>query len=92
MFPIRDENPTVRKPVATMVLIAANAGCWMLLQGFGTNPTLTESFCYYALIPGDLLGQVFPGETIRVSENRACVLDGTANPSTLLTSMFMHGG
>ena len=92
MFPLRDENPTVRKPVATMVLIGANAVCWMLLQGFGTDPGLAESLCYYALIPGDLFGHVFPGDTIRVSETRACVLDGAANPSTLLTSMFMHGG
>ena len=64
----------------------------LLLQGFGTNPTLAESFCYYALIPGDLLGNVFPGNAIRVSETRVCVLDGTANPSTLITSMFTHGG
>ena len=92
MFPLRDENPTVRKPVATMVLIAANAVCWMLLQGFGTDPGLAESLCYYALIPGDLFGNVLPGETIRVSETRACVLDGAANPTTLVTSMFMHGG
>ena len=51
-----------------------------------------RAFCYYALIPGDLLGHVFPGNAIRVSETRACVFDGTANPSTPISSMFMHGG
>ena len=35
---------------------------------------------------------MFPGDTIRVSETRACVLDGAANPFTLIPSMFMHGG
>ncbi len=81
MFPLRDENPTVRKPVATMVLIAANACCWMLPQGFGTNPPLAESFCYYALIPGDLLGHVFPGNTIRVSETgSACSMGRPIHP------------
>ncbi len=92
MFPLRDENPTARRPVATPLLIAANAFCWVVLQGFGTDPWLAESFCRYALIPGDLLGHVEFGQTIRVSETRACVFDGSADPHTLITSMFMHGG
>ena len=33
LFPIRDENPLVRPPVATIVLIGINLACWGLLQG-----------------------------------------------------------
>ena len=35
MFPIRDENPTIRTSIATFVLIAANVAVWVFVQGFG---------------------------------------------------------
>lgn len=34
MFPLRDENPTARRPVATPLLIAANAFCWARVHTF----------------------------------------------------------
>ena len=56
LFPIRDENPLVRPPVATIVLIGINIACWGFLQGFGTDSALSASVCNFGLIPGDLLG------------------------------------
>ena len=35
MFPIHDDNPTLRTPVVTFVIIALNAAVWAWLQGFG---------------------------------------------------------
>lgn len=92
MFPLRDENPTVRTPIATMIIIGLNVFAWLLVQGFGTDPFLGESLCRFGLVPADLLGNTTHGESIRVSASRACIFDGVANPLTLVSSMFMHGG
>lgn len=92
MIPIRDENPTVNLPIATYVIIGMNVVVWIVVQGFGSNYALAESFCYYALIPGDLLGTVDGRTQIAVGQNLACTVDGQGELNTLVTSMFMHGG
>jgi membrane associated rhomboid family serine protease len=92
MFPIRDENPTLRPPIATYVIIGMNLVVWVFVQGLGAEVPLIESFCRYALIPGDLLGTVAPGTVVPMSQTLACPLDGQSNASTILSSMFMHGG
>ncbi|MGD8832448.1 MAG: rhomboid family intramembrane serine protease [Pseudomonadales bacterium] len=92
MFPLSDDNPTVRTPFATIAIIALNLLVWGLVEGFGSASSLAESMCLYGLIPGDLLGNVAPGTRVPMSETLVCVLDGQGNPMVLLTSMFMHGG
>ena len=54
MFPIRDENPTVRNPLATLAIIAINLAAWIFVQGLGSEINLAQSLCSYGLIPGDL--------------------------------------
>ena len=92
MFPIRDENPTIRTSIATFVLIAANVAVWVFVQGLGSEPTLANSVCQYGAVPGELLGRVSAGTRIPIGPNLACVLDGNPNWLTVVTSMFMHGG
>jgi membrane associated rhomboid family serine protease len=92
MFPLRDENPRIHPPIATLVIIAANALVWALIQGFGTDPALSKSVCSFGLIPGDLLGTAAPGSRFPLNEQLACVLDGNSNWITTVSSMFMHGG
>jgi membrane associated rhomboid family serine protease len=92
MIPIRDENPTVNLPIATYVIIGMNIVVWVVVQGLGAGYALAESFCYYALIPGDLLGAVDGRTQIAVGQQLACTIDGQGDLSTLITSMFMHGG
>ncbi len=92
MFPLRDENPTIRIPYAVIAVIIINALVWFFVQGFGGERDLARSLCLYALIPGDLLGLVNEGTRVQVSANLACALDGSPNPTSLVTSMFMHGG
>jgi membrane associated rhomboid family serine protease len=92
VFPLSDDNPTVRTPFATIAIIALNLLVWGLVEGFGSASSLAESMCLYGLIPGDLLGNVAPGTRVPMSETLVCVLDGQGNPMVLLTSMFMHGG
>ena len=92
MFPIRDENPTVHTPVVTYVLIGMNLVVWGAVQGFGTAHDLAQSFCLYALIPGDLFNAVVEGTQFRVGEKWVCAVTTDSRASTLFSSMFMHGG
>lgn len=91
MFPIRDENPTVRAPIATIAIIGLNIAVWLFIQGGGSVLPLINSFCLYSLIPGDLLGIVPAGTTIPLTEGMGCVIDGKGSVSTLITHAFLHG-
>lgn len=91
MFPIRDENPTMRTPVATMAIIGLNIIVWIFIQGAGSELPLVKSLCLYSLIPGDLFNTVPPGATLTMSEDLICVLDDRGGISTLVTHAFMHG-
>lgn len=92
MFPLRDENPTVRRPIATPLLVGLNVLAWVLVQGLGTPEALAESLCALGLIPGELLGLAAPGTEVQVSRRYACVLAADPAPYTVVTSMFLHGG
>ena len=92
MFPIRDENPRVHPPIATVALISLNVLSWMLLQGFGSEAALSKSICLYGLVPGDLLHKAPAGSQFDMGHGLVCVLDGRSNWSTVVSSMFMHGG
>jgi len=90
MFPLNDENPTLRTPVATMVLIGLNVLSWILVQGMGSETSLSSSICTYGFIPGELFGAFEPGSAVRLG-NTVCQFDNAATVN-LFTSMFMHGG
>jgi len=93
MFPLRDDNPTLRTPLATMAIIAITMLAWFLLQGLGTEPALTSSVCTFGLIPGELLGTVSPGTRVQVGQDAYCAIaPSDLTCLTPLTSMFMHGG
>jgi membrane associated rhomboid family serine protease len=91
MFPLRDNNPTLATPFATMVIIALNALAWVFLQGLGGEPALSVSVCELGLIPAEIFGYVRPGTRIQLGPESYCVL-GDGSWSSLVTSMFMHGG
>ncbi len=92
MFPLHDENPTVRPPVATITIIVLCVASWLFLQGLGSPQALARSLCYFGLIPGKILGLAPPGTEVRVGQNLYCVLHGQGGFYTILTHMFMHGG
>lgn len=92
MFPIRDDNPGILTPVATVALIVANALAWVFLQGLGADPALSGSVCKLGLIPGELLSLVPPGTRFPIGPQSACVLGDGGSWHTVFTSMFMHGG
>lgn len=81
MIPIRDENPTSRAPVLTIILMAINVVVYLFQ--FSLSPQAEQLFVFdFGLVPAWLLG-------------RAPVLpppDFIPRPLTLVTSMFLHGG
>jgi len=91
MFPIRDDNPTLGPPAITVVLIGLNVAAWILVQGMGAEPTLSQSVCELGLIPGELLGRIPEGYTLPMSREMSCVI-GPPHWYTPLSSMFLHGG
>ena len=92
MFPLRDQNPVVRTPVATIAIIATNAAAWLFLQGLGSSAGLARSLCAFGLIPGELLGHVPDGTVVALGDHVRCTIGGSDTIWTPLTSMFMHGG
>ena len=92
MFPYRDDNPTLATPVVTILLISLNVAAWIFVQGMGSEPGLSRSVCQLGLIPGELLGTVPVGTTVRLSPGTVCVLGASQAWYTPLSSMFLHGG
>ncbi len=90
MFPIRDENPTLRTPVVTIAIIMINAVAWLVLQRAGTEPGLSASVCMLGVIPGEITGTA-AHRGIEIAPGLVCALDATPSWHTLVTSMFMHG-
>jgi membrane associated rhomboid family serine protease len=92
VFPIGDDNPRASTPWATIAIIAVNTLVWLLFQGFGTEPAVARSVCLHGLVAGDLLGTIPAGTALPLGNGLVCAFDGDPNPSTLVSSMFMHGG
>jgi membrane associated rhomboid family serine protease len=91
MFPYRDENVTLRTPVATIALIVVTVGVWIIVQGGGSTLAVAESVCNYGLVAAELTRSVAPGTPFPMGEGLACVIDPGTQPEHLLTHMFLHG-
>ncbi|WP_223641739.1 rhomboid family intramembrane serine protease [Corallococcus sp. EGB] len=93
MIPISDDNPTLRTPVMTYLLLAALGLAWVFLQGAGFNvEALATSICELGLVPGELTGRAPLGQAVPLGDGLACVVDDEPiNRLTPLTSMFLHG-
>jgi len=91
MFPYKDDNPTELTPVVTVGIIAANVLAWLFIQGMGSPAALVHSVCDLGLVPGELLRTAKPGSGVELAPGMFCLVE-TPHYTTLLTSMFMHGG
>lgn len=93
MIPLSDDNPTVRVPVVTILLLVAMVSVWVIVQGAGFNvDALASSVCNLGMVPAELTGGAPVGTSIRLTRDLNCVVD--AEPTrwlTPLSSMFLHG-
>jgi membrane associated rhomboid family serine protease len=94
MIPIADENPTLRTPVMTYLLLALIVGVWVVGQGAGFDlQRLAISVCNYGMVPGELTHMAALGTGVPIGPGMACVVDDLPiNRFTPITSMFLHGG
>jgi membrane associated rhomboid family serine protease len=94
IFPISDENPTLRTPVVTYLLLLALAAVWIFVQGAGLDPrALAASVCDLGMVPGELTRRARLGDAVPIGPRLLCAVDAEAiNVLTPLTSMFLHGG
>jgi membrane associated rhomboid family serine protease len=93
MIPISDDNPTLRPPVMTWLILGLMWGTWLVVQGLGQPEMLVRSVCNLGMLPGELTGRAPVGSGIQISENMACLVDNDQiNWLTPITSMFLHGG
>lgn len=94
MFPLHDDNPTLRTPVVTYAIVALNFAAWVFLQGAGFSQiSLAASVCNLGLVPGEITKLAPVGAAIAIAPGIACVVDTQPiNAFTPLISMFLHGG
>ncbi|MGI8817933.1 MAG: rhomboid family intramembrane serine protease [Gemmatimonadales bacterium] len=92
MFPYRDDNPTLKTPIVTLILIGINVAVWILVQGVGAEPLLSRSVCELGLIPGEFLGLLPVGASVPMGPNTVCIMGDEQTWFTPVTSMFLHGG
>jgi membrane associated rhomboid family serine protease len=92
MFPIGDDNPTLRTPVVTYALLGTLLLVWLFVQGGGDGLTLAETVCNLGLVPGEITKAAKVGTAVPIGQGLACVVDREPiNWLTPLTSMFLHG-
>jgi rhomboid family protein len=92
VIPYRDENPTLRTPVVTYAIVAANVAAWLLVQGAGAGLPLARSVCDLGLIPGELTGRLAAGATFQMGPDLYCQVGGGPHHYLhVLSSMFLHG-
>src|SRR5919197_2207284 len=93
MIPISDDNPTLRTPVMTYLLLATTWAVWLFFQRAGLDPfALAASVCNLGLVSGEITGRAPVGEAVPMGGNAVCVVDrDPINVLTPITSMFLHG-
>jgi len=94
MIPIGDDNPTLRFPVVTVLLLVALGAVWLFIQGAGLDPNLlSATVCNLGLVPGEITGRAEVGTAVPLGPAALCVVDRESiNILTPLFSMFLHGG
>jgi membrane associated rhomboid family serine protease len=92
MIPLGDENPTLRTPWMTWLIIGTTVAVWMTVQGAGAGEALPNSVCHLGLIPGELTHRAPVGLQVPLGDGLACVIDRSpVDKFTPLISMFLHG-
>lgn len=100
MFPVGDDNPTIRTPVVTYAILGTILLVWIVVQGgggvfSGDQLKLVTSVCNLGLVPAELTHLRPVGYAVPLDPRGtlACVVDNEPiNRLTPLTSMFLHGG
>jgi membrane associated rhomboid family serine protease len=86
VIPLRDANPTRRRPWLTLALIAANVAVFLLWEPIaGTPRQQFEFFVCHGAIPEELTDLQPIPEVVALCGEKSVLV-------SILTSMFIHGG
>ena len=92
MFPLRDDNPTIRTPVVTIAFILVNVIVWLYVEGAGMSERLlADTVCQFGMIPAEVTGSTGGYGGVDLGESLPACAFGGLTRSAVLTSMFMHG-
>jgi membrane associated rhomboid family serine protease len=93
MIPISDDNPTLRFPIVTVMILVLMAAAWLIVQGAGFDTyRLLASMCNLGLVPGEITGRAPLGLAVPMGRGLACFIDNEPiNYATPVLSMFLHG-
>jgi membrane associated rhomboid family serine protease len=93
MIPLSDENPTVRPPVMTVLILVAITAVWVIVEGAGFGDRLVRAVCTLGMVPGELTGLAPLGFALPIAPGLECAVDDQPiNWATPILSMFLHGG
>src|SRR5690349_14793275 len=96
MIPISDDNPTLRTPIMTWLLLGTMFTVWLVVEGGGlpgTDFQLVKSLCNYGMVPGEITHRAPAGLSVPLAPGLVCSVDREAiSLFTPLSSMFLHGG
>jgi membrane associated rhomboid family serine protease len=96
MIPLSDDNPTLRTPIMTWLILGAMFAVWIVVQGGGfpgNDYKLVASICNLGMVPGEVTRMAPVGLSVPLATGLTCVVDRDAiNIFTPITSMFLHGG
>jgi len=96
MIPLSDDNPTLRTPIMTWLLLGAMFAVWLVVQGGGLpghDYQLVTSLCNYGMVPGEITHRAPFGLRVPLAPGLDCLVDrDSINIFTPLISMFLHGG
>src|SRR5262245_50457884 len=94
MIPLYADNPRLRAPVVTALLVLAVGFIWLFVQRGGFSElTLAASICNWGLVPGEITRQAEVGTAVPLGDGVFCSVDREwINALTPFTSMFLHGG
>jgi membrane associated rhomboid family serine protease len=92
VLPLRDDNPTKRLAVVTLLLIAINIGVYAFVQPHGSDATETAWQVEHAAIPCEVREQrpITFGEYNSDTCGRAAAVNAGASPASATTEAFPH--
>lgn len=97
VLPLRDDNPTRRRPVVTLALVAVNIAVFVLAQPWAGNACEQLSFfTVWAAVPAEIVeGEPLDRDEIGASTPPGCGIAPVPQKNvyaSIVTAMFLHAG
>jgi len=97
VLPLRDHNPTRRRPIVTLTLVALNLGIFVFGQPWAGGPCEQQAFfTRWAAVPEEITeGEPLAPDEIEASTTPACRIAPVPDKNvygSIVTAMFLHAG